>query len=225
MSKPKLNVVAIDGPSGAGKSTVSSELAKALGARLLDTGATYRAAAYIALQKKATSEKAFERIARELDFKISRDGKTLLVGGRNLGVRLRTERVSQMASFISQFKGVRKVITSKQRSVARRCSRHNPVVVEGRDIGTVVFPDARHKFFVTASPKVRAERRYEQLKARGVRVSLHSVLAEQAKRDKRDSTRAHAPLKCATDAIVVDTSEMTIKEVVGLLEKHIAGKT
>lgn len=217
-------IVAIDGPAGAGKSTVSRKLAEALNGHLLDTGAMYRAVAYTALVSGAEDEQAFSKIAEKLQFDMDPSSGNVLVNGEDLGMRLRSEKVSGMASSVSQFKGVRNVLTKRQRSLAKKWSKKIPIVVEGRDIGTVVFPKVRFKFFVTADAEVRAKRRYNELKKRGGKVSLKDILKKAQSRDKQDSTRRLAPLKCPKDAVVVDTSHMSINQVVQFMKNHIESR-
>lgn len=221
---PKGMIVAIDGPSGAGKSTVSKQLAEALGGMLLDTGGMYRSVAYFAAKENIHKAAELGRLARRLEFDVDKVSKVLLVGGNDLGTRLRTEEVSKGASDISRYRMVRKALTVCQRRLARRWAKHFPVVVEGRDIGTVVFPKVQFKFFVTASAEVRAKRRLSQLKKQGAKgVSLKKVLKENELRDRQDSNRKLAPLKVADDAIVVDTSSMGISQVVVFMRDHIQG--
>lgn len=214
-------VVAIDGPSGAGKSTVSLQLALALGGKLLDTGAMYRSVAYFSLKKNALQEAELEKIARLIRFRAKRNSNHLLVNGKDLGQKLRTEKVSEHASLIATYSGVRKVLTQQQRMLAKKWARRIPVVVEGRDIGSVVFPNVPFKFFVTADPHVRAKRRWEQLKKQGVKIKLSSILKQNNQRDKQDSSRKVAPFRCPPDAVVVDTSKMDISQVVQFLKAHI----
>lgn len=215
-------IVAIDGPSGAGKSTVSRLLAKELDGFLLDTGGMYRGVAYHALLKGLKTAREFGALAREMEFDVDSQGQ-LTVNGELLGDKLRTEGVSQMASAISQHASVRRVLTQRQRELAEALCARKPVVVEGRDIGTVVFPKVPFKFFVTADSKVRAKRRHEQLRGQGVRTTLKEVLTQIEKRDRQDSSRKLAPLKCAKDAVVVDTSSMDIGQVVQFMADHIRG--
>lgn len=215
-------IVAIDGPSGAGKSTVSRSLADELKGLLLDTGGMYRGVAYYALLEGLKSEKDLVALSKRLDFDVDSNGH-LLVSGEALKDKLRTEGVGQLASSISRYSGIRKILTGRQREIAADLSLIKPVVVEGRDIGTVVFPKARFKFFVTADPKVRARRRYEQLRECGVRVTQKEVLNQLERRDKQDSGRKLAPLRCAEDAVVVDTSSMDIEQVVKFMADHIRG--
>lgn len=214
-------VVAIDGPSGAGKSTVSRQLAESLGGRLLDTGAMYRSVAYLSLKRAAETEEDVAKVARSVKFKVAPDGESLLVNGEALGAKLRSPKVSQMASRVSSYRVVREVLTKKQRALARQWAKRIPVVVEGRDIGTVVFPKVPFKFYVTADARVRAERRYRQLKRHGAKVTFKEILKQHEERDERDSTRKLAPLKCAEDAVVVDTSSMGISQVVQFMHDHI----
>lgn len=215
-------VIAIDGPAGAGKSTVSRCLAEALPGKLLDTGVTYRSVAYLAIQGRATDEEQFQKIASQLEFAWDETGLKLLTNGKDLGVEIRTEEISQMASHVSRFPSVRKILTEKQRNLGIRGSAESVVVAEGRDIGTVVFPDTPHKFYVTADAPVRAERRYQQLKEMGEKnITLEEVLKQQLERDKQDSTRKAAPLQCAKDATVVDTSNLSIEAVVRFIVNHV----
>lgn len=218
-------IVAIDGPAGAGKSTVSKLLALRLDGRLLDTGAMYRSVAYFAVKQSVTTAAGFSKIARSLEFDYDSKNQSLLVNGQEMGHRLRTQQVSSLASKVSAFKGVRQTLTACQRSLAKSWAKSCAVVVEGRDIGTVVFPKVDYKFYVTADPKVRAERRYQQLKKQGTKgVSLQAILKSNIERDKQDSSRKHAPLRCAEDAIVVDTSKMSINQVVQFMSEHIRGR-
>jgi CMP/dCMP kinase len=218
-------IVAIDGPAGAGKSTVSRLLALELEGRLLDTGAMYRSVAYFALKAGVETSAGLSKIARGLKFEYDPKLQSLFVNGQGLGQRLRTQKVSGLASKVSAYKGVRNTLTACQRSLAKSWAKKCPVVVEGRDIGTVVFPKVEYKFYVTADPRVRAERRYQQLKKQGSKgVSLQAILRANTDRDKQDSNRKHAPLKCAQDAIVVDTSKMSINQVVQFMADHIRGR-
>ncbi len=216
-------IVAIDGPAGAGKSTVSRQLAVALGGVLLDTGAMYRGVAFYAVLEDARTAKAYGAIAKTLHFDVDKDdAHTLLVNREDLGAKLRSEAVSAKASDVSKYKGVRLVLTRRQRALGRQLSKKIPVVMEGRDIGTVVFPEATFKFYVTARPEVRAERRLAQLRKQGMHgAPLKEVLRQLGARDEQDSTRKLAPLRCAEDAVVVDTSSMGIAQVVRFMADHI----
>lgn len=224
--KTKLSVliVAVDGPSGAGKSTVSQKLAEALHGVLLDTGAMYRSVAWYAMRVGAETPREFEKIARELKFEIKKDSQKILVDGHNPGNELRSQGVSHMASLVSKEAGVRKLLTKQQRDIAKAWSKKCPVVVEGRDIGTVVFPDVRFKFFVTADSKTRATRRKQQLESQGLKSpSLKELTQQIEERDERDSSRRIAPLKCAKDAVIVDATSLDIKQVVTFMMDHIQG--
>lgn len=215
-------IVSIDGPAGAGKSTVSRQLSEALGGVLLDTGAMYRSVAYFALKTNLMLARDFGNIARNLEFDYDHQSKILHINGENLGNKIRSEEVSSMASSVSRFKSVRTALTNRQRSLGRQLSKKFPVVMEGRDIGTVVFPEAKYKFFVTASEEVRATRRLDQLKKAGVKgQNLKTVLKQMKERDHQDSHRKIAPLRCPEGAIVVDTSSMGIAQVVHFLCDHI----
>jgi cytidylate kinase len=217
-------IVAVDGPSGAGKSTVSQQLAQALHGVLLDTGAMYRSVAWYAMQVGAETPEEFGKIARALKFEITGDTHKLLVNGTDPGSELRSQGVSHMASMVSKETSVRKVLTRRQRDLAKRWSRKCPIVVEGRDIGTVVFPYVRFKFFVTADAKTRATRRREQLQKQGLKSpSLKELTKQIEERDARDSTRKVAPLKCAKDAIFVDSTSLDIRQVVKFMMDHIEG--
>ncbi|MBY0369083.1 (d)CMP kinase [bacterium] len=218
-------IVSIDGPSGAGKSTVSRQLAEALEGMLLDTGGMYRSVAYFGAKEGLSRSGDLSKLARRLEFDVDKQTKVLLVDGRDLGSKLRTEEISRAASDISKFITVRKALTRCQRRLANKWAKHFPVVVEGRDIGTVVFPKAPFKFFVTASEEVRAKRRMTQLKKAGIRgVTMKKTLRENAARDRQDTQRKVAPLRVAEDAVVVDTSSMGISQVVHFMHDHIRGR-
>lgn len=220
--KRKGYIIAIDGPSGSGKSTITRALAKRLSGRLLDTGAMYRSVGYFALKEGVGTKEAFSKIAKRLKFSAGKSGRVLLVNGENLGRKLRTEKVAAMASYVSKFKPVRKVLTEKQREIGRLWARHYPVIVEGRDIGTVVFPKNVCKFFVTANVRERARRRQAQLKKMGQKkVTISAVLLKIAHRDQQDSKRKEAPLRKAADAIVVNTSGKALNEVIEFIEKRL----
>ncbi|MEZ4750749.1 MAG: (d)CMP kinase [Bdellovibrionota bacterium] len=219
-AKSKGYIVTIDGPSGAGKSTVSRLLADQLDGKLLDTGAMYRSVAYYALKEGAATKDDFGTIARRLKFTEGRKPGSILVNGENLGKKLRTEKVSAMASWVSKYKEVRDVMTKKQRELGTLWAKQKPVIVEGRDIGTVVFPGTNniHKFFVTANAKERARRRQSELRKMGdKKVTVSAVLLKQAHRDRQDSTRKLAPLSKSKHTIVVNTSGKSVNEVVDFI--------
>jgi len=207
-------VVAIDGPAGAGKSTVSKRLTGLLGYRLLDTGALYRSVALSAKRRGVAyaDAAALAAIAAGLDIEFQLDGMTnrVFLAGEDVSAAIRTPEMSEGSSIVSAVPVVRAALLQLQRELAGK----GGVVAEGRDVGTVVLPDADAKFFLTASDEVRARRRVEELKAAGIEAMYDETLAEMRRRDQRDSNREAAPLVCAPDAIVVDSSILTIDEVV-----------
>jgi cytidylate kinase len=218
-------IVTIDGPSGAGKSTVSRLLADELGGKLLDTGAMYRGVAFHTLRFTTHRKEKAIQVAKKLKFSIDPKTETLLINGVDLGHKIRTEEVGKGASELSTIREVRQLLTRRQRSLAREWSKRIPVVVEGRDIGSVVFPNVPFKFFVTADPKVRAQRRYLQLKKQGQKgVSLKKILAQNEERDERDQHRRVAPLKVPEGAVIVDTSSMAISQVVKFMHDHLRAR-
>jgi len=218
-------VVAIDGPAGAGKSTVTKRVAKALGYLIVDTGALYRAVALAA--QRATLDfddvegvgALAEALAEREGVKLVGDaeGTRVLLDGEDVSGSIRTPLVSQGASKVSAQPRVRAALLELQRAGGRE----GGVVLEGRDIGTVVFPDAEAKVFLTASVEERARRRFEELRASGVNVEFHGVRAEVVERDQRDSTRPIAPLRQAEDAIVLDSSTLSIDQVVARIVAHV----
>ncbi|MFO0660723.1 MAG: (d)CMP kinase [Polyangiaceae bacterium] len=217
----KLPVVAMDGPAGAGKSTVARMLAAELGFGLIDTGAIYRTVALAASRASlATSDAAaVTQLAEQLVERraIALEGAKTILDGEDVSLAIRTPEMSLAASAVSAIPGVRAALLAVQRQLGA----NGGVVLEGRDIGTVVFPDAERKFYVTASIEVRAKRRYDELTAKGTEVSYEATLDDVRKRDEADSTRAVAPLKPAPDAEIIDTSTMSIEEVVKALAARV----
>ncbi|GAB4260334.1 (d)CMP kinase [Deferrisoma sp.] len=210
-----LDVVAIDGPSGAGKSTVARAVARALGWTYVDTGAMYRAVGLkadregVALDDDAGLD-ALCRMTR-IEFREDAEGQNrIFLDGEDVSEAIREHRVSDLASRVSARKPVREAMGRYQRRLGER----SPSVLEGRDIGTVIFPDARVKVFLTASAEERARRRTEELRQRGQEVAYERVLADIEARDRNDSSRAHAPLRPAEDAVVIDTTGLPVEEVV-----------
>ncbi|OYV97057.1 MAG: cytidylate kinase [Acidobacteria bacterium 21-70-11] len=211
-------LIAIDGPAGAGKSATAREVAVRLGLPYLDTGAMYRAVALLAARAglgaelDAAGREAVVELARRLDVRFLGDPRNLRVAveGEDVTGALRAPEVSRMASVVSAIPEVRREMVRRQRELAALAGG----VVEGRDIGTVVFPDATLKVFLTAAPEVRAQRRFDELNARGVVARWESVAAEQRERDLRDSTRPDSPLKPADGAVIVDSSRLSLAEVV-----------
>ncbi|WP_457653503.1 (d)CMP kinase [Rhodocaloribacter sp.] len=214
-------IIAIDGPSGSGKSTTARKLAERLGYLYLDTGAMYRAIALAFLRSgwEPTPENARKLLARmRLDVMHRNGGMRVFLDGEDVSDRIRTPEVSAMASRVSALEPVRKKMVEAQRRIARDfTAKGGGVVVEGRDIGTVVFPDADVKVFMVADPLERARRRQVELKARGREVDLDTVLAELEQRDRQDAERALAPLRKAEDAIELDTTSLTPDEQVAFI--------
>ncbi len=204
-------VIAIDGPAGAGKSTVGRALAQRLGIGYLDTGAMYRAMTYAAQRRGVPEGDLAEVAAMAPDVDIVVDDRTVTVDGTDATAAIRSREVTEAVSQVAANPAVRDVLVAQQRAWV---AEHGGGVVEGRDIGTVVFPDARLKLFVTASPRVRAERRVREIGG-----NVDEIEAAIIIRDRKDSTRDHSPLAEADDATVVDTTGMTIDEVVD----HIMG--
>lgn len=214
-------VVTIDGPAGAGKSTVAKQLARRLGYRLLDTGAIYRAVALLAQRRGIawTDADACARVAHDLDISYQWIGDTnhVLVAGEDVSEAIRTPEISQGASQVSAHPAVRAALLDIQRRVAEG----GGLVVEGRDTGTVVFPSAEAKFFLTATEEERARRRVAELSAKGTAVDYEQTVREIRERDQRDASRDVAPMKPATDAVLVDSSTQTIEQVVESLAKLV----
>ena len=216
-------IVAIDGPAGAGKSTVSKLLARRLGLTFVDTGALYRAVALsarrqaIATEDDAALGDLLTRI--RISFRAAGDENRVFLDGEDVSAEIRTPDISLLASAVS----ARRVVRDGLLGLQRRLALEAPIgaVLEGRDIGTVVFPDADLKFFLEASPDVRARRRYEELFQKGSESTLDAVLTDQTKRDRDDASRAVAPLKAAADAVRVDSSSLPLSEVVQQLERVI----
>ena len=207
-------VVAIHGPAGAGKSSVARALAQRLGFSLLDTGAIYRSLALVAREGGVSLQDGASLGPLAESLPIQFEGSQVLLGGRDVSSDIRSPEVSRDASTVSAHAQVRAALLGIQRRLAAR----GRVVVEGRDIGTVVLPDAPMKFFLTARPEVRARRRYDELIAKGAEVDLERTLAEIIERDRRDEEREVAPLRRADDAELVDTSDLPITDVIDQME-------
>jgi len=207
-------IIAIDGPSGAGKSTLGKMLAKNLGLLYLDTGAMYRAVGLAVLESGTSFENQSEVIEiagnSEIELVGEPDSLQIKLNGRDVSLEIRTAEVGQAASIISTISEVRKLLVRRQQELG---NLGVGCVLDGRDIGTVVFPNADVKFFLTAKPEARAQRRYEEDKQRGRITNYEETLAEINQRDERDVSREDSPLAIAGDAVVIDTSELDLHEV------------
>ena len=216
--------IAIDGPAGAGKSTIAKMVAKELGFIYVDTGAMYRAMALYLIRQgiDRNDTSGIEKACEDADISISFvDGKqVVLLMGENVNDHLRTEAVGNMASMSSVNPKVREKLVSLQQKLAEE----KDVVMDGRDIGTVVLPDSKCKIYLTASSAVRAKRRYDELVAKGEKCDISKIEADIIERDNRDMTREHSPLKQAEDAVLIDSSDMTIEEVRDAILAEAKGK-
>ena len=221
----KTYTIAIDGPAGAGKSTIARRLAAELGFYYVDTGAIYRTVAYF-LDLLGVSPKDIDGVERYIDeltvaIEYDENGKQhMLMNGMDVTDDIRTQDISQKASLVSAHAVVRDMLLDMQRDVAKK---HN-VIMDGRDIGTVVLPRATVKIFLTASAEVRAKRRMDELVAKGQKAQFETVLKEIQQRDHQDSTRTVAPLKQAKDAHLLDTSDLDIEGVILAMKKIIGEK-
>ena len=217
--------IAIDGPAGAGKSTIARQLAKELGYYYVDTGAIYRTVAYF-LDLLGISPKDVDGVNRYIDeltieIVYDEEGKQhMIMNGMDVSDDIRTQDISQKASLVSAHKVVRDMLLDMQRQVAKE---HN-VIMDGRDIGSVVLPKADVKIFLTASPEVRAKRRTDELLAKGQKADYDTVLKEIIQRDYQDTHRPIAPLKMCRDSVKLDTSDMTIEEVVAKMRQIVEEK-
>lgn len=214
-SRITANVIAIDGPAGSGKSTVAKGVAKKLGYLYIDTGAMYRALTLKALKENIDidNESSLIKLSRNLDIKLeTKDGSSkVFLDGKNVTEEIRTLSISRKVKFIARVKGVRQNMVRLQRTLAQNSVGS---VMEGRDIGTVVFPDAKYKFYLDASIEERVRRRFKEFESKGLNVSLTDIEKDVKERDHTDKTRNVAPLKKAETAVYIDTTSMTIKEVV-----------
>lgn len=216
-------IVAIDGPSGAGKSTVARRLAERLGVPYIDTGAMYRAIGWLAREAGMTlpirDAPAVGRLAEAAELELVPDasGTRVFASGREVTRQIREPEISVYASAVSAIPAVRRRLVVEQ----QRMGRERGAVMEGRDIGTRVFPDTPHKFFLTASPEVRAERRTRELAERGTPQPLAEVLAEIEARDRADSTRPDSPLTLTDGHVLIDTSGVDVAEIVDRMERQV----
>tara|TARA_R110002111_G_scaffold262504_1_gene338937 strand:- start:113795 stop:114457 length:663 start_codon:yes stop_codon:yes gene_type:complete len=213
-------IVTIDGPAGSGKSTAARGLSQRLGFEFLDTGAMYRCVAFAVLQQNVTpaDEQAVAKVSQQIQITFS-DAKVLL-DGEDVSLEIRTPEVTEAASLVAQYPAVRKELVHLQRQAAAGID----IVSEGRDQGTVVFPDAFCKFFLIADPEERARRRQDELQAQGKDVTCEEILQQIYERDQRDEQRTVAPLKPADDAIEINTSTATIDEVLDQLEQIVRSR-
>lgn len=207
--------IAIDGPAGAGKSTVAKLIAKKLGYTYIDTGAMYRATAWkgYMLGLKMDNEQAWVDLAKAIRIAFQPDmngGQRVLADGVDITTQIRTSIITQLSSPVSAISGVRRALVILQQAMGRK----GGVVMEGRDIGTVVFPNAELKIFIVASEFTRAERRWKECQDRGEDITLKQVLEDQRERDKRDSERTDSPLKPAPDSVTIDSDGLSVQEVV-----------
>jgi cytidylate kinase len=214
-------IIAIDGPAGSGKSTIAKLVAKRLNYRYIDTGAMYRAVAWTAQKKglSLTDETAMTELARSLkiEFVPGADGQSVLVDGENATAHLKNETVGKGAATVAAQKSVREVLVARQRQIGETGN----VVLDGRDIGTVVFPQANKKFFFVADAEERGRRRYEELKSKNPDLDLKIIIEEIRQRDHEDCNRKISPLVRAEDALEVDTTRLSIEEVTDHVLKNI----
>lgn len=209
--------VAIDGPAGAGKSTIAKKIAKIMQLIYVDTGAMYRAMALFLLRNHVSPEDAaaIERTCEDAEIGIcyEKGQQVVYLNGENVNDLLRSEEVGKMASISSQIKSVRRKLVDLQ----RRLAETTDVIMDGRDIGTCVLPDADVKIYLTASSRVRAQRRFDELQEKGIACNFDEIEKDIIERDRRDMTREESPLKKAEDAIEVDTSDMSIEQVIATI--------
>jgi cytidylate kinase len=212
-------IIAIDGPSGAGKSTVAKLISKTLNFEYIDTGAMYRALAYKAFKNSINICKENEDNINEMlkNTSVDYDNNCIYLDGENVNDKIRDEIISKMSSKISTIAYVRLKMVDLQREIAK----NKDVVMDGRDIGTAVFPNADYKFFITATVEKRAKRRYNELIKKGMDVCFDDVLSDIIKRDNNDTTREISPLQIADDAILIDTTEKDINDVVKEILNHV----
>ncbi len=216
--------IAIDGPAGAGKSTIARKLAAGLGYIYVDTGALYRAVGVNAMRKGADTKDAQQVTetlgSADVSLRFVDGEQRVFLGDEDVSLAIRTPEASMAASNVSAIPAVREFLFDLQRNIAAS----NNCIMDGRDIGTVVLPDAQVKIFLTASAEVRAKRRYDELLAKGMHADYKQVLEEMVQRDYQDSHREIAPLKQADDAVLVDTSEMNLEQVLDTLNKIVKEK-
>ena len=217
--------IAIDGPGGAGKSSVAKAVAKKLGIIYVDTGALYRTIGYFVRSRDIDphNETLVSACLKDITIEVGHENGTQIVylNGENLGDKIRTPEMSMYASAVSAIPAVREFLLETQKDIARK----NSVIMDGRDIGTVILPDADVKIFMTASAECRAKRRYDELMSKGIDAKFEDVLAEMNERDNNDSSRKIAPAKPAPDALIYDTSDMNFDQSVDGIIKIVKEKT
>ncbi|MBI3812807.1 MAG: (d)CMP kinase [Nitrospirae bacterium] len=222
------NIITIDGPAGSGKSSAARLLAKTLGYLYLDTGALYRAVGWTALKEHSNvqDEAALKALCAKLDLTVKPDGDGMrvYVNGQDITGEIRTPEVSRAAAAVAVVPAVRQRLLGIQREIGKKAGAQRGVVVEGRDIGTVVFPDAPIKFFLEALPEVRVQRRHLELRQQGLTVDLSSTRQEIDTRDLKDSSREISPLKPAADATRIDSTALTLEGVVSTMVRAIEQK-
>jgi cytidylate kinase len=217
-------IIAIDGPAGSGKSSTAKEVARRLGFTYIDTGAMYRSVTLEIIRRKIDicDEDQIEKIAREscIQFQWIDNKYHILLNGEDVSDEIRSSDVASLVSPVSALAGIRKILAERQRQMAQ----DDNIVMEGRDIGTNVFPDADFKFYMDADIRVRAERRIKDYQAIGQKLSVAEIVRELEKRDKIDSSRSHSPLKKAEDAIIIDTTNLSFEEQVEEIVKIVQNK-
>lgn len=217
--------IAVDGPAGSGKSTISKIIAERLNLIYIDTGAMYRACAYLSIKYDLSKTSLVDRLkVCDIFFRKSDKGQRVILevdtGQFDITDEIRSVEVTERVSEISKIKEVREILTKKQQYIASK----NSVIMDGRDIGTVVIPDAEYKFYLDARPEERARRRFDELKGKGEDVYFEEILKSVIKRDYEDMHRDIAPLKKADDAVLIDTTNMSIDEVVDKILERVLGK-
>lgn len=212
--------IAIDGPSGVGKSTIAKQLANDLNISYLDTGAMYRGVGYFVIERgiKPEDVKGVLSVLDDINMDvINRNGQKIIINSKDVTPYIRENNISMAASTVSKIPEVRIKLVELQRKIAQK----NDCVLDGRDICSYVLPNAEFKFFMTASSEIRAERRFKELKEKGSNLSYEEILKDIEARDLQDTTRAFAPLKATSDSIIVDTSNMSIDDVISVFKGYI----
>ena len=220
MKKTKKNIT-IDGPAASGKTSIGQKVASLMGYKFLDTGLMYRAVALKSLISglEVSEEHKIVELCHRTNIMFDTNTKEILVDGENITDQLRERHVDQRVSLIAKLPNIRKVLVSQQRVIADR----NDIVMVGRDIGTVVLPGAKYKFYLTASLEIRAERRYKEFTSSKTKILYDEILFEMEERDRVDKSRKDSPLKPAKDAVTVDTTEMSFETAVGTILNVIKG--